>query len=343
MRIKPSSFTPWQGRALPFASCCRKPAIGLPASGLKPTAALRTAEFAHRYVGSMDEIEVLGPGLRGDSFGMLVSRVPSTPGIESRYLALDDEPEDDEQRKLESATELDRRDGLSKGGAGAGLPSSAWVACRLALLNIENDSTAAVAGGGSESRLGRTGRLLRPTAERCRRTRKAPSDVVVADFSNGLRVGPPSVPRMLAVGDAAAGVGEFSCSRRRFLLCGMGERWSPGEQPNMSASRSLAPDRLPSEAGDESASSKTSNRSAEGEAALSETERCCPGGRSAMGERNAGAGDSPSTSIRNGDDSGICLAVSSDESDRRLRDSSCGGGASWPAGAVCRWGLCQLG
>lgn len=89
---------------------------------------------------------------------------------------------------------------------------------------MEKDSTAAVAGGAIDSNAVNTGRLLSPTAERCRRTRNAPSDVVVADFSNGLRVGPPSVPRIEAVGEAAAGVGEFSCSSTRFLLCGIGER-----------------------------------------------------------------------------------------------------------------------
>jgi hypothetical protein len=110
----------------------------------------------------------------------------------------------------------------------------------------------------------------------------------------------------------------------------------------MSANRSLAPERSPSDPGDESTSSATSSRLAEGEAALSETERCCPGGRRAMGERRPGAGDSPSTSILKGDDSGACRAFGSIGSECLLTGAICGG-ASWPAGAVCRCGLLQEG
>ena len=49
--IKPSSFTLKQGKALPFDSCSRKPAIGLPASGDMQalTAGPRSIEAVPRF------------------------------------------------------------------------------------------------------------------------------------------------------------------------------------------------------------------------------------------------------------------------------------------------------
>lgn len=239
------------------------------------------------------------------------------------------------QRKEASATELDRRD-ARKSGTGAGLPSWACVACRLLLLNADTFSFVVDGGGPSEAKLASDGRAFKPMAERCLRATRMGSDAVDAAFSKARR--PPTAPSDNApVGVGDAGVGEFSCSRKRLRDCGMGERLSPGEKPNMSARRSSAPERSASELGGDEPGSTPPKTGCDARDA--ETERGWLAGRSAMGDESLRSGDSPSTSIRNGDDSGSFRSVGRPGSDLRLAGAGGGGGARLLAGAAWRCDL----